>query len=262
MTLPSPPPIPHGPKHTQYVMVHAHSAPPPPLTHTSWQVCLMLNLAVCAHTVVCALILNNAEVCSAQQQLRHNPAVALSPLYCICVQEAGLLGCPEPDQCRKLPLSLCFVGGVPFGVGLCFKDLRKFGIMAYSCPTVCQLPKEVGPCLAIIPRWWFNEKTSQCEQFNYGGCGGNGNNFETLEACQKRCPGVEQGPSANPPLTLLWGSRGFAYGEGVDRAPENCGVGGFGKRAQLTGLWRHFVLSIGKWSFFVSTRYMANVDFF
>lgn len=51
----------------------------------------------------------------------------------------------------------------------------------------CGEPKEVGPCLAVIPRYWHNPATGRCEQFNYGGCGGNSNNFETLVDCQLAC---------------------------------------------------------------------------
>lgn len=53
--------------------------------------------------------------------------------------------------------------------------------------SVCNLPKDHGRCLALIPRFHFNTETQQCEQFNYGGCGGNGNNFETPEECQQMC---------------------------------------------------------------------------
>ncbi len=51
----------------------------------------------------------------------------------------------------------------------------------------CQLPKEPGNCLAAIPRWWFNAQSGKCEQFTYGGCGGNANNFESIEQCVKSC---------------------------------------------------------------------------
>ncbi len=58
-----------------------------------------------------------------------------------------------------------------------------------QCPTRnrCALPIEVGPCLAVIPRFAFNEETGQCEPFNYGGCGGNANNFDTLQECRSAC---------------------------------------------------------------------------
>jgi hypothetical protein len=51
----------------------------------------------------------------------------------------------------------------------------------------CVAPKDAGPCKAMIPRFYFNAATGACEQFVYGGCGGNDNRFETMEACQAAC---------------------------------------------------------------------------
>ena len=45
----------------------------------------------------------------------------------------------------------------------------------------------VGRCKAAIKRFYFNAATKKCTQFTYGGCEGNANNFDTLEACQQRC---------------------------------------------------------------------------
>eukprot|EP00485_Elphidium_margaritaceum_P016215 CAMPEP_0202733638 /NCGR_PEP_ID=MMETSP1385-20130828/188272_1 /ASSEMBLY_ACC=CAM_ASM_000861 /TAXON_ID=933848 /ORGANISM="Elphidium margaritaceum" /LENGTH=324 /DNA_ID=CAMNT_0049399977 /DNA_START=68 /DNA_END=1042 /DNA_ORIENTATION=- len=54
---------------------------------------------------------------------------------------------------------------------------------------ICSLPVEVGPCKASFPKFFYNSETGQCESFIYGGCDGNANNFETLEACESECPG-------------------------------------------------------------------------
>ncbi|VDI12602.1 tissue factor pathway inhibitor, partial [Mytilus galloprovincialis] len=53
---------------------------------------------------------------------------------------------------------------------------------------ICQLPSDKGPCNRAIQRYYYNKRSSQCERFEYGGCGGNANNFETLSACQRTCP--------------------------------------------------------------------------
>ncbi|XP_062587847.1 BPTI/Kunitz domain-containing protein-like, partial [Saccostrea cucullata] len=53
---------------------------------------------------------------------------------------------------------------------------------------VCSQPKVVGPCKALIRRWWYNKRTAnRCERFNYGGCQGNQNNFESKKGCENRC---------------------------------------------------------------------------
>merc|ERR1711917_135591 len=40
-------------------------------------------------------------------------------------------------------------------------------------PNICSLPIKMGPCLAIIPRYYYNAKSGKCEEFGYGGCAGN-----------------------------------------------------------------------------------------
>uniref|UniRef100_A0A8C0GF48 BPTI/Kunitz inhibitor domain-containing protein n=1 Tax=Chelonoidis abingdonii TaxID=106734 RepID=A0A8C0GF48_CHEAB len=42
-------------------------------------------------------------------------------------------------------------------------------------------------CGARFPRWFYNWSSQACEEFVYGGCGGNRNNFETKEECLKAC---------------------------------------------------------------------------
>jgi hypothetical protein len=44
-----------------------------------------------------------------------------------------------------------------------------------------------GLCMAIIPRFYYNSVTKNCESFDYGGCQGNGNNFHTKAKCEAAC---------------------------------------------------------------------------
>ncbi|KAL1446261.1 hypothetical protein MTO96_044635, partial [Rhipicephalus appendiculatus] len=50
--------------------------------------------------------------------------------------------------------------------------------------------EDKGPCFAYFPRYYYNTTTNACEQFIYGGCRGNANNFETLERCESKCGDV------------------------------------------------------------------------
>ncbi|XP_077520843.1 thrombin inhibitor hemalin-like [Amblyomma americanum] len=73
--------------------------------------------------------------------------------------------------------------------------MRLCVIFALICTTFaatsyeekCTKDPEVGLCKALLPRWWFNVRTHQCEEFFYGGCGGNENRYETKEECEKTC---------------------------------------------------------------------------
>ncbi|XP_015232468.1 PREDICTED: tissue factor pathway inhibitor-like [Cyprinodon variegatus] len=52
---------------------------------------------------------------------------------------------------------------------------------------LCALKDESGPCKALKQRYFFDVNSGGCELFEYGGCQGNANNFETLEECEEAC---------------------------------------------------------------------------
>jgi len=64
---------------------------------------------------------------------------------------------------------------------------------AQVAPDLCSLPSDSGNCDAYFPRFFFNAEADRCEEFVYGGCNGNENNFETLAECEETC-----GPGAAP----------------------------------------------------------------
>uniref|UniRef100_A0A8C7E7U9 Tissue factor pathway inhibitor 2 n=1 Tax=Nothoprocta perdicaria TaxID=30464 RepID=A0A8C7E7U9_NOTPE len=58
----------------------------------------------------------------------------------------------------------------------------------------CLLPPDDGPCRAMVSRWYYNRYTQSCQEFTYGGCLGNANNFLTSDDCEKRCWTIKKVP--------------------------------------------------------------------
>ncbi|RMC05001.1 hypothetical protein DUI87_18181 [Hirundo rustica rustica] len=58
----------------------------------------------------------------------------------------------------------------------------------------CLLPPDDGPCRALVPRWYYDRHTQSCQEFTYGGCYGNANNFLTFDDCEKSCWTIKTGP--------------------------------------------------------------------
>ena len=72
--------------------------------------------------------------------------------------------------------------------------------------TICRREADPGPCRPQDPakyfkRFHFNQTSSSCEIFLYGGCGGNHNNFENKTDCQAFC-GVSSTPEESQAATF------------------------------------------------------------
>ncbi|XP_035677445.1 tissue factor pathway inhibitor-like isoform X2 [Branchiostoma floridae] len=52
---------------------------------------------------------------------------------------------------------------------------------------VCLMSAQKGPCKAMKNRYFFNPTLGRCDQFVYGGCKGNRNNFLTMADCHSVC---------------------------------------------------------------------------
>ncbi len=44
-----------------------------------------------------------------------------------------------------------------------------------------------GPCQSSSIRYYYDREKKECQQFRYGSCNGNANNYETIEKCQSTC---------------------------------------------------------------------------
>uniref|UniRef100_A0A670K6L4 BPTI/Kunitz inhibitor domain-containing protein n=1 Tax=Podarcis muralis TaxID=64176 RepID=A0A670K6L4_PODMU len=67
-------------------------------------------------------------------------------------------------------------------------------VLAFLCfyppdglPDKCKLPKNVGRCKASFTRFFFNVETLKCEEFIFGGCKANENNFLNENECYQEC---------------------------------------------------------------------------
>uniref|UniRef100_A0A915CB21 BPTI/Kunitz inhibitor domain-containing protein n=4 Tax=Parascaris univalens TaxID=6257 RepID=A0A915CB21_PARUN len=61
------------------------------------------------------------------------------------------------------------------------------------CPrpqAICSQPMRLGDCKQSVRRYWYNAVTRACEIFEFTGCQGNDNNFETLLECQNTCENI------------------------------------------------------------------------
>ncbi|OXB82266.1 UNVERIFIED_CONTAM: hypothetical protein H355_007963 [Colinus virginianus] len=55
----------------------------------------------------------------------------------------------------------------------------------------CLTPKKVGWCRGSFPRWFYNPTLQQCQEFIFGGCKPNKNNYLREEECQLACRNVK-----------------------------------------------------------------------
>lgn len=56
----------------------------------------------------------------------------------------------------------------------------------------------MGPCQNYTARWYYNTAESRCRQFYYGGCEGNGNNFQEEHECRAKCDKPQEKPKPRP----------------------------------------------------------------
>jgi len=68
----------------------------------------------------------------------------------------------------------------------------------------CQQPMDSGVCKGSRVHWFFDTDTEQCQEFNYGGCPGNENNFASKVECLSACP-----PNCGDVMCTMYCEKGF-----------------------------------------------------
>uniref|UniRef100_A0A8C6YK89 Tissue factor pathway inhibitor 2 n=1 Tax=Nothoprocta perdicaria TaxID=30464 RepID=A0A8C6YK89_NOTPE len=73
-------------------------------------------------------------------------------------------------------------------------------LLVAEVPKICRMEADGGPCRSYFKRYAFNLSSMRCEEFVYGGCYGNDNNFKDLQSyCYNVCrKGLAMGFSTNP----------------------------------------------------------------
>ncbi|XP_063308329.1 tissue factor pathway inhibitor 2 isoform X2 [Pelobates fuscus] len=66
--------------------------------------------------------------------------------------------------------------------------------LATNNSSICLLPPDEGPCHALLPRYYYDRFTQTCQEFSWGGCDGNENNFMYQEDCEKTCWKIKKVP--------------------------------------------------------------------
>ena len=88
-----------------------------------------------------------------------------------------------------------------------------------SSEDICLLPKEPGSCEALFPAFYFDSDEGECLEFNYGGCDGNDNRFDTLEECQLACGESVGGETSDGDAG--WESPGASSGESSENSESD-----------------------------------------
>ncbi|XP_073996015.1 proteoglycan-like sulfated glycoprotein papilin isoform X1 [Rhodnius prolixus] len=134
------------------------------------------------------------------QALTEQPPLTFTTDMCYLPSERG--GCSESlvrwfydrsdGVCKQFQYSGCQGNGNQF---------RTEAECVYSCSDVqdiCRLPKAEGNCNDWTEQWYYEDETDTCRRFHFSGCYGNGNRFESLEACETRCRRSRPAPVPEP----------------------------------------------------------------
>jgi len=97
---------------------------------------------------------------------------------------------------------------------------------AFGHDTICSLNPDSGTCGAGGSpkeelRYYYSSANFKCTEFPYSGCGGNENNFQSLEECKRRCNETLQDLAVVPKILAAQEQKQCFYGNRTYRPKES-----------------------------------------
>ena len=126
--------------------------------------------------------------------LNNFPSMSACNQRCVCSRNVSAGACDSkmPRYFYNQATGLCQL----FSYSGCSGNVNNFATKA-ECAFVCTVPSEMKPrclrrpefgsCSNYTLRYYYDAHCGCCRQFNYTGCEGNLNNFETEQICLNRC---------------------------------------------------------------------------
>ncbi|KAH6931070.1 hypothetical protein HPB50_022047 [Hyalomma asiaticum] len=116
----------------------------------------------------------------------------------------------------------------------------RYAALTTRDPESCRLEPERGLCYAAFTLYYFDAAAGTCEEFLYGGCGGNANRFGSLEECLATCARASDvaaaGDATRKPAQGAHRRRGDASSSSAAVASHANGVAGL-QQAAATRPW-------------------------
>ncbi|CAF0874566.1 unnamed protein product [Rotaria sordida] len=124
----------------------------------------------------------------------------------ICVQPKVIGTCQErrptwyfdmiERECKLFQYSGCKGNHNQFSTNeecdLLCSSLKTSKTLTNDIRAVCNLPMVRGNCDQQISRWYYNAADQYCHAYQYTGCHGNANSFETEQDCREICQAKEK----------------------------------------------------------------------
>ncbi|XP_066141086.1 papilin isoform X3 [Euwallacea fornicatus] len=104
------------------------------------------------------------------------------------IREAKWYYGPQQQRCLPFYYTGCYGNNNNFDS----KDACESNCPKDVAVKTCHLPADIGECGNYVTRWYWDTRYKRCNQFYYGGCGGNGNSFRSEEECRQECAREEK----------------------------------------------------------------------